>query len=261
MKTLLISSQKGGVGKTTTSINLAALAGQSGSRVLLVDCDPSGGVSSSLSTDFDGVASVLPGVELISLDENATPDVTTLRNLLKRVETARYSGNYDLAILDSPPFLGEWLQLLLGLSDEVVLVMRSDPMGFRTLPAFLEALQEATLSGSRVKMRGILLTLPPHDRWEAEVREALGAYLLPATIPHDPAVTEALLDGRPVVLTHPDSLSATSYRNTAETLGFFQEKPRPTPPEKVWATSTVNALEGFGLDQPEGVFESAGQPG
>ncbi len=131
MRILLISSQKGGVGKTTTAINLAALAGQSGSRVLLVDCDPSGGISSSLGADLEASADILPGVEIIRLEEDACPEVATLQTLLARVVSARYSGDYDLAILDSPPFLGEWLELLLGLSDEVVLVMRSDPMGFR----------------------------------------------------------------------------------------------------------------------------------
>lgn len=257
MRTLLISSQKGGVGKTTTSINLAALAGQAGSRVLLVDCDPSCGVSSSLNIDQDGASGVLPGVDLISLEENASPDVSTLQTLLNRVSTARYSGNYDLAILDSPPFLGEWLRLLLGLSDEVVLVMRSDPMGFRTLPAFLEALQGASLNGSKVEMRGILLTLPPHDRWEAEVREALGPYLLPSTVPHDPSVTEALLDGRPVVLTHPESSSSASYRELAATLDLL--KPQTVVAAVAttsWGMSSVNSLEGFG-DPAEGLLEVA----
>jgi chromosome partitioning protein len=254
MRTLLISSQKGGVGKTTTAINLAALAGRSGSRVLLVDCDPSGGVASSLSTDLDDSTSLLPGVEILQLDQDASPDLSTLQALLARVEAARASGQFDLAILDSPPFLGEWLGRLLGLSDEVVLVMRSDPMGFRTLPAFLEALQEAGLNGSRVKLRGILLTLPPHDRWEAEVREALGPYLLPATIPHDPAVTEALLDGRPVVLTHPESLSTASYRKLAESLELVEPEPVADLSEAPWG---VNSLEGFGIDHAEGMLETA----
>jgi chromosome partitioning protein len=256
MRTLLISSQKGGVGKTTTAINLAALAGESGSRVLLVDCDPSAGVASSLSTDLVNAAGVMPGVDLISLDENASPEVATLQALLSRVQSARYSGDYDLAILDSPPFLGEWLGLLLGLSDEVVLVMRSDPMGFRTLPAFLEALQTAVASGSRVKMQGILLTLPPHDRWEAEVREALGPYLLPATIPHDPAVTQALLDGQPVVLTHPESLSSESYRTLARTLDLLKPEPVAALAESPWGVNPLSTLDGFGA---EGIFENAGR--
>jgi chromosome partitioning protein len=257
MKTLLISSQKGGVGKTTTSINLAALAGQAGSRVLLVDCDPSGGIACSLNSDDEGVAGLLPGVDIISLDEQASPDLGSLQTLLAKVATARDSGDYDLAILDSPPFLGEWLGQLLALSDEVILVMRSDPMGFRTLPAFLEALQEATSNGSRAKMKGILLTLPPHDRWEAEVREALGPYLLPQTIPHDPAVTRALLDGQPVVLAHPDSLSSASYRNLAQTLEILRAEVSATMPKPTWNPNPLSALDSFGLDPAEEMYEVA----
>jgi cellulose biosynthesis protein BcsQ len=122
MRTLLTSSQKGGVGKTTTSINLAALAGGSGMRVLLVDCDPASGVASSLSTDADAPISHLPGVEIISLDDGECGDLEALRKLLSRVESAGRSGDFDLAILGSPPFLGEWLGSLLDASDEVILV-------------------------------------------------------------------------------------------------------------------------------------------
>jgi chromosome partitioning protein len=240
MRRVLVTSQKGGVGKTTTSINLAAAAAMAGNRVFLLDADPLSNISTSLQLaeragrqtlrqigiDLPGLLScnVIAGLDVMSpYDEGGCTD-EELGRLLQLIATPTFQDCYDCLIVDTPPFLGANPGQLLGICDEFMLVMRAEAMAYRTLPAFLELIQRARTVGNTLKMRGILLTLPegevPGCRWERELRGRFGTRILPQVIPHDEGITRSLVFGQILCHSHPESVPGQQYRSLVETLAL-----------------------------------------
>ncbi len=254
MRTLLVASQKGGVGKTTTAVNLAALAAQAGSRVLLLDADPLGGVSASLllarggdpdarpdspgaegrdAPRPDGVtgrgalwSGVLPNLDVLSPYPADGTDGDELAGFLDALPAADLPRGYDLVVIDAPPAMGPRTKALLRAAGEVLVVQRAEPMSFRTLPAYLELVREVKAEGSRVELRGILLTLPAGvalgSPAEVAIRQKFKG-LLPQAIPFDADIDRALLAGQPVVVTRPVGPASRQYRALATTLGLVQQ--------------------------------------
>ncbi len=212
MRKLLVASQKSGVGKTTSSMNLAAATASSGTRVLLLDADPLSNVSTALnlaehpqrqplrqaSVELPGVlvANVMPGLDILSPYEGGSCSDDDLDRLLQALSLPVVRQYYGCLIVDVPPFLGPNGAQLIGSCDEFLLVMRAESMAHRTLPAFLELVQRSSRNGHSIQMRGILLTLPqgeqPGCRWERELRGRLGSRILAEVIPHDETIEQAL---------------------------------------------------------------------
>jgi chromosome partitioning protein len=243
VRKLLVASQKGGVGKTTTSINLAAAAARAGTRVLLVDADPLSNVSTALNltnhsrrqtfrqagADLPGVLyqGVISGLDVFSPYEEGGCSDDDFNELLGLLGTPAVEEGYGCMIMDSPPFMGANSAQLLGACGEYVLVMRTEPMAYRTLPAFLELVQRSRRSGHAITMRGILLTLPDGEasggRWERELRGRFGGRILPTVIPHDAEVERARDRGEIISIANPDSPVALQYGVLIENLELAVE--------------------------------------
>jgi chromosome partitioning protein len=196
VRKLLVASQKGGVGKTTTSINLAAATALAGTRVLLLDADPLSSISSSLNLsqhaqreilresgiDLPGVlvSGIVPGLDVLSPYEAGGCSDEELDALLALLAAPAFQECYGCLIVDTPPFMGANPGQLLATCDEFIVVMRAEPLAYRTLPAFLELVQRAR--GPSIGHRGILLTLPEGEqtggRWERELRGRFGSRIL-----------------------------------------------------------------------------------
>jgi len=115
---------------------------------------------------------------------------------------------------------------LLAACDDWLLVLRAEPLGFRTLPALLQLVRQTQATTTAGQLRGILLTTPPDgavgNACERDLRGALGGRALPVTIPYDPEVGRALLLHQPVTQLNPRSPASQEYRRLATDLGLVQ---------------------------------------
>jgi chromosome partitioning protein len=266
VRKILVASQKGGVGKTTSSINLAAATAMAGARVLLLDADPLSSISLSLKLaehpqrqtlrqagiELPGVlvANVLPGLDVLSPYEDGGCSDDDLDRLLAVLATPAFTEHYGCLVVDAPPFLGANPAQLLATCDEFLLVMRAEPMASRTMPAFLELVQR---SRSAMRMRGILLTLPEGEelggRWERELRGRFGARILPQVIPHDQAIAQAVLFNQIVSHAHEEAPASQAYHALVETLALAADA-RETIERTSAAAALLRAAATVKVTQP-----------
>lgn len=242
MRKLLVASQKGGVGKTTTAINLAAAAAQGGGRCLLFDADPLSTIGTSLNLlqsprrkplrelgELPGVivSDVVPGLDVISPYDDGGCSDEALENLLQAITAPALQECYGSLIVNAPPFMGTNPGQLVAVCEQLVLVMRAEVLAYRTLPAFLELVQRSARKPHGIEMRGILLTLPegepPGGRWERELRGRFGGRVLPQVIPHDAEVVRAQEQGLIALQANAQSSAALQYRHLAQALGLLEK--------------------------------------
>src|SRR5439155_10365217 len=119
---------------------------------------------------------------------------------------------------------GDQMHKLLAFSDDLLLIIRAEPMAYRTLPVFLQMIKSAQHAGSSIQMRGILLTMPPGEEagqsFDVDLRHIFGRFIVPQTIPYDEEVGKALLMGKAVVAAYPKAAAAVQYHTLAQWLGL-----------------------------------------
>lgn len=229
MRLLAISSQKGGVGKTTVSVNLAYSLARRGWNTLLVDTDPQGSVGLSLSQKarkcqgyYDAVntgVSVLPLIMPTRLPElniltagqshsffgtghESMDSLAALRRIVAELSTR----SFDLIIFDTPAGLSGSSGDVLRLADSVLIPQQAEPLGIRSIPQILQAIQFLRNHGSKLEVAGILMTMVQADQKEStevvrELRALVPAQLLcQTTIPRDPVFLKASAAGVPLGL-------------------------------------------------------------
>jgi chromosome partitioning protein len=260
VRKLLVASQKSDVGKTTTSINLAAGAAVAGARVLLVETDPLNNVSSALNLgqhperkplrqagiDLPGVlcCGVIEGLDVFSPYEEGSCNDDDLDRLLQLLSLDAFKESYDCLIINAPPFFGGRPAPLLACADEFLVVMQAEPMAYRTMPAFLEMVQRASKGEAHAaRMRGILLTLPETEtiggRWERELRGRFGGRVMAQVIPHDEEVGKATLFGHVVLHASPEAPASVAYQELVGELQLARDAKKAGRP--VEATLTLAA--------------------
>lgn len=212
---LCVANQKGGVGKTTTAVNLAVALAKSGARTLLVDLDPQCNATGGLGlrpAERHPLVSRQPLNE--SLEETNTPGLELLpgsRNFQDIESLASGEGksatlrqhlaggltSYDFVLIDCPPSLGQLTRVALANSNEVLMPIQCEYFAMEGLTQMIEVIRQVmTENPGRLKFGGILLTMYDHTleltrEVDDEVRDFFGEIVFRTVIPRDVAVSEA----------------------------------------------------------------------
>jgi chromosome partitioning protein len=247
-KIITIAIPKGGVGKTTTAVNLAASFAALEKRVLLIDTDPFGACSMSLGFTpektkgglyevfnfMHSMAQVIHRTELPFLDfvptnitspqaEERMMRIAENRTLLKNI-LRTIAPHYDYVVIDTPPFLRGLTTNALTCADSVLIPIKSGHFsleGIDKLLKYFDWIREA--ANKTLQIEGILQTMyEPHTK-VAEItdRELLirfRKYLIKTTIPKNTHLAEASFYGKPAVLFNAASKGTLAYLELAREL-------------------------------------------
>ncbi len=240
LRRLMFASQKGGVGKTASAVNVATCLGQAGQRTLVLDTDPIGSVGACFGAliapghpGLYGIGrwelpdlvlpDVAPGVDLLPYAEDRRPiDLNALHHSLERLREPA-TEQYDFVIVDTRPSVADMTRRLCQVVDEVIVVFQCHPLAYRTLGGILGQLRDARTDGAGARLLGLLLTMvdgrdPRAAQLEGHIRRSLGQALFPISIPLDPMVSEGLMSDRPIVLYLPESPVSQAYQELTQTL-------------------------------------------
>jgi chromosome partitioning protein len=243
---LAIANQKGGVGKTTTAVNLGAALAEGGLRVLVVDLDPQGNASTGLGINSREIDRSIYDVMMSDAAIEDTVEPTSLKNLFVAPSTIDLAGaeielvsafsrelklrraletvrdDYDLVLIDCPPSLGLLTVNGLAAADGVLVPIQCEYYALEGLGQLLRnvGLVRANLNPA-LDVRGIILTMYDKrtklaDQVVQEVRTHFGHRVFETIVPRTVRLSEAPSFGQPIIVFDATSKGAKAYRALAE---------------------------------------------
>lgn len=247
MKIIAISNQKGGVGKTTTAINLAAGLEILNRKVLLIDLDPQGNSSRGLGVDISTINKNIFDALILDTDVNKVIRKTMLKNLdlipanlkLSNLESeinsksfapflilkkciANIKKNYDYVLIDCPPSLGILCINALTAADSVIIPVQCEYFALEGVAQILATISNVQEHYNKeLCIEGFLLTMFEQRsklgiEVVSQVRELFKETTFAIQIPRNISLSEASAKGLPAILYRPTSAGSLAYMNLAK---------------------------------------------
>jgi chromosome partitioning protein len=259
-KSIAVANQKGGVGKTTTTISLAACLAEMGKKVLLVDFDPQANATSGLGIEkTDGnsayeallgerpLADVIVRSNFANLDvipsevDLAAAEIAVARSeqYLQRFQAAlapvHDANTYDFIIVDCQPSLGILTMNAMAAVDRLLVPIQCEYYALEGLTVIMKVIQQIRDSGanSELDLEGIVMTMFTRTRLAEqvvdEVRKHFGDKVYETVIPRNVRLSEAPSFGKPIIQYDSASPGATAYRILAQEFVKRQTPPLAAP--------------------------------
>lgn len=243
---LAVVNQKGGVGKSTTAVNLSAALGDTGERVLLVDLDPQGNATSGFGLNknqrdvciYDAILGETPIEEIIEPTQVANVFVAPATIQLAGAEIELVSAmsregrlravlepvrnDFDFVIIDCPPSLGLLTINALTVADGLIVPVQCEYYALEGLSKLLDSVRLVkSLLNPQLDVFGAVMTMYDSrtrlsQQVVDEVREFFGEKVFTTLIPRTVRLSEAPSHGKPVTLYDPNGRGADAYRQLAK---------------------------------------------
>jgi chromosome partitioning protein len=250
-KIIAVANQKGGVGKTTTTINLSAALAEAGYRVLVVDLDPQGNASTGLGIEqsdreFTTYELLLEDIDLKDIIQSstiedlaiipATVDLSSadlelvsnekrsflLRDALRQTQIDEFE--FDFILIDCPPSLNLLTVNAMIAANTVLVPLQSEFFALEGLSQLMLTIREVRQAGNRdLRIEGVVLTMYDKrnnlsQQVEQDARDNLGDLIFKTVIPRNVRLSEAPSFAMPVLTYDSTSKGALAYRELAQEL-------------------------------------------
>ena len=258
MKIVAIANQKGGVGKTTTAVNLGCALAELGRRILLVDLDPQANATSAFGLqEIDGQSlyepllgealvtdKIIPtrvdqlfllpaDLDLAGAEVEIARQPDHLTRLAQTLSILRSDQTFDFVLLDCPPSLGILMTNALAAADEILTPIQCEYFALEGLVKIVRVVEQVRDSGANdnVEISGIVMTMFDSrtnlsGQVVAEVRQHFRERVYQTVIPRSVRLSEAPSFGKSILEYEPRGVGADAYRRLARE--FMQRHDAPT---------------------------------